>query len=297
MLVRAGPCTPQCPVDSRPRDSEHFGQIPNRVISRGMHAAQFRLLLLREPGLPAPQFPPCPGNRHALPGTHPDQVRLELGKGGQDVEEQLPHGVGGIMDRLSRGKLHALVFQLGRNAARIGNRPGEAVQLGHDQGVAFAHRGQHLFQAGPAAAGAGESLVGMDAIGRHIEVAQRLDLRGQVLSGRGTARVADAGCLRARECTDRGPPVQIKSYHSCETLPAPVFRRFRSRRRGVRMTVPLRTSAHGGTTGRPGDLRHPIRPCGDAQGVGNMGRIIRPECGLHEDGDGFSGFRMPGRGG
>ena len=89
----------------------------------------------------------------------------------------------------------------------------------------------------------------------------------------------------------------IKSYHSCETLPAPVFRRFRSRRRGVRMTVPLRTSAHGGTTGRPGDLRHPIRPCGDAQGVGNMGRIIRPECGLHEDGDGFSGFRMPGRGG
>ncbi len=40
----------------------------------------------------------CPRDGHPLAGSHPDQVDLELGEGGEDVEEQLPHRVVGVVD-------------------------------------------------------------------------------------------------------------------------------------------------------------------------------------------------------
>ena len=92
-----------------------------------MHAAQFLLLFPGKLRLLASQFPLCPGNRHTLPGTHSDQIHFELGKGGQDIEKEFPHGIGGIINRLSQGKFHAPVFQLGCDVSRIGHRPGEAI--------------------------------------------------------------------------------------------------------------------------------------------------------------------------
>jgi len=49
-------------------------------------------------GLPR-SLPLAQGHGHAFPGPHPQQVDLELGEGGEDVEEHLAHRVRGVVDR------------------------------------------------------------------------------------------------------------------------------------------------------------------------------------------------------
>src|ERR1700758_60491 len=53
--------------------------------------------------------------------------------------------------------------QVVTDGAGVGPRRGEPVELGHDQGVAFADGGQGLVQAGTATVGAGEAVVEGDA--------------------------------------------------------------------------------------------------------------------------------------
>ena len=77
--------------------------------------------------------------------------------------------------------------------AGVGHRPGEPVELGHDEGVAGADGGQGLVQAGAVAVGAGQPVVEVDAVFRDAELAQPVALRGEVLrrrwsSGRSRSR-------------------------------------------------------------------------------------------------------------
>nr|WP_245547189.1 hypothetical protein [Nocardia brevicatena] len=46
----------------------------------------------------APQFALGFGNGHTFAGAHTQQVDLELGDGGQDVEKHLAHGFGGVVE-------------------------------------------------------------------------------------------------------------------------------------------------------------------------------------------------------
>jgi hypothetical protein len=39
------------------------------------------------------------GDRHSFAGAHSQQVHLELGERGEDVEEAFAHGVAGVKDR------------------------------------------------------------------------------------------------------------------------------------------------------------------------------------------------------
>jgi hypothetical protein len=55
-----------------------------------------------ELGRLAAQFAAGAGDGHAFAGAHPQQVDLELGEGGQDVEEHRAHGVGGVVEGLLR---------------------------------------------------------------------------------------------------------------------------------------------------------------------------------------------------
>ena len=64
----------------------------------------------------------------------------------------------------------------------------------HDQGVALAHSGEGLIEAGPGAGGAGEAVVGVDAILGDAEVQEGLALGVQILAVGGTAGVSDEGC-------------------------------------------------------------------------------------------------------
>ena len=147
-----------------------------------MHAAEFPLLPIREFGLLAAQLPLGAGDGHALTGAHADEIGFELSKGGQDVEEHLSHGIAGVVERPAQGQFHASFLKLVGDGAGIRYGPGQAVEFGHDQGVALAHGGEGLVQAGSGAAGAGEAVVGVDAILGDAEFQEGLALGGQVLS-------------------------------------------------------------------------------------------------------------------
>jgi hypothetical protein len=56
------------------------------------NAPQLGALLARELGLAAAEAAFGAGHGHALAGAHPQQVDVELDKGGQDVENILPIG-------------------------------------------------------------------------------------------------------------------------------------------------------------------------------------------------------------
>jgi hypothetical protein len=112
-------------------------------------------------------------------------------KGGQDVEEHLAQGVGGIVDGAAEGKLDAAPDEGVADVAGIGNGPGEPVEFRHHEGVAGADGGQGLVQAGPGAAGAGEALVEVDPVVRDAERGQGLALGGEVLQHGGAPGVAD----------------------------------------------------------------------------------------------------------
>jgi hypothetical protein len=47
------------------------------------------------------------GDGHAFAGSEPEQVDFEFGEGGQDVEEHLTEGVGGVVDGAAERELDA----------------------------------------------------------------------------------------------------------------------------------------------------------------------------------------------
>src|SRR6266404_5997063 len=77
-------------VDRWAGDGEEFRQIVDRVLAGRVHPPQLFVLFVRELGALAPQLPLGAGHRHAFAGPQTDEVDLELGEGGQDVEEHLP---------------------------------------------------------------------------------------------------------------------------------------------------------------------------------------------------------------
>src|SRR4051794_18413424 len=92
-------------VDGRARDREQLGQIADRVLTGVVHAAQLAPLLVGELGLLvgelgllAAELAAGAGDRHALARAQADEVGLELGKGGENVEEHLPHWIGRVVD-------------------------------------------------------------------------------------------------------------------------------------------------------------------------------------------------------
>jgi len=86
------------PVNCQAGNREQLGQVADRVSAGVVHPAQFLLLPVGQLRLLAAQLAPCPSDGHALTGAQPDEVCLELGEGGEDVEEHLPHGIDGIID-------------------------------------------------------------------------------------------------------------------------------------------------------------------------------------------------------
>ena len=123
-----------------------------------------------------------------------------------------------------------------------GTGSGQAVEFGHDQGVAFAYGGEGLVEAWSGAGGTGEAVIGVDAIVGDTKLQERLLLGGQILLGGGTARVSDERCRHGENCTDRVPLPQLLPYHSYETLLAPVWRGS-GRRLGRPLEDPLAYSA------------------------------------------------------
>ena len=62
--------------------------------------------------------------------------------------------------------------------------PSQPVEFRHDQGVAGAHGDEGLVEAGSGAGGAGEAVIGVDAILDDAKLQERLALGGQILPDR-----------------------------------------------------------------------------------------------------------------
>ena len=88
----------------------------------------------------------------------------------------------------------------------------------------MAHGGEGLVEAGAGGGGAGEAVIGVDAILGDANLQERLALGRRILPVGGTARVSDERFGHGGKCTDRVPLPQLFPYHSYETLLAPVWR-------------------------------------------------------------------------
>ena len=199
----------ECAIHSWSWDREEFGEIADGILAGGMHAAEFPLLSVGKFGLFAARFPLGVGDGHALAGAHADEIGLELGEGGEGIEEHLSHGIARVVERPAEGQFHASFLELASDGAGIRDGPGEAVEFRHDQRVAIAHGGESLIEAGSGAGCAGESVVGVDAIWGDAEFQEGLALGGQILLVGGTAGVSDE-CSRDEGCR-HGISVRIGS--------------------------------------------------------------------------------------
>ena len=101
-----------------------------------MHAAEFPLLSVGEFGLLAAQFPLGASDGHALAGAHAAEIDFELGEGGEDIEEQLSHGIARVVERPAESQFHASFLKLLGDGAGIRDEPCQPVEFRHDQGVA-----------------------------------------------------------------------------------------------------------------------------------------------------------------
>jgi len=99
------------------------------------------------------------------------------------------------------------LMQAFRNAARdkgvgdkagIGNRPRQPVELGNDERVACADRGERLVETGPRTVRAGQAVVGVDPVGGNAELFEGGPLGGEVLLVGRAAGVADQGRRHGR---------------------------------------------------------------------------------------------------
>ena len=87
-----------------------------------MHAAGFPLLSVDSLGCLPRNSPPSAGDGHTLAGAHADEIGFELGEGGEDIEEQLPHRIARVVERPDEGPVSCLVPEADRrwNTAHLG---------------------------------------------------------------------------------------------------------------------------------------------------------------------------------
>jgi hypothetical protein len=101
---------------------------------------------------------PGPGSGQAGGGAFADEVALELGQGGEDVEDELAAGGGGVDRLLQAAEPDATLSQVGDGVDQVPERSAEAVELPDDQGVAGAQLVQDLGEDRSVAAGAAGGL-------------------------------------------------------------------------------------------------------------------------------------------
>src|ERR1039457_1727765 len=143
-------CLLQFPVDGGPRHPEQLRQLGRSLLAFPVELEQVCPLLAVEPGLLALELSALAGPGHALDRAEPDDVHLELGERGEDVEEHLAERVGRVVhagtdlqagsaaddevcegtpsgaDRANRSSLGTIRVSPEYTAANAWSRPGRA---------------------------------------------------------------------------------------------------------------------------------------------------------------------------
>ena len=160
-----------------------------------MHAAEFPLLLDGQFGLLAAQFPLDTGDGLALAGAHADDVGLELGEGAKDIEEHLFHRIARGVERPATGQFRAAFLKQIGDGAHVRDGLGQSILFRHDQGAALARGDESLVEAGPGARGAGEAVIGVDAILNDAQLQEGLTLSCQISPASGPACVSESDAI------------------------------------------------------------------------------------------------------
>jgi hypothetical protein len=128
---------------------------------------------------------------HTLSGPQPDEVGFELGNHGEDVEEQSPNWIGGIVNGPAQIESYLAHGQLvgDRPCVREGSR--QSIEFGDHKGVAFSTGGQGLAKTRPFAVGTGQSVINVNPAGSHPERGEAVALGCEVLLISGYSGVSD----------------------------------------------------------------------------------------------------------
>ena len=140
-----------------------------------------RLLTMVQLWLLATQTPFGFGYLHALSGAQPNQVRLELSNHREHIEQQPADRIRRVVDRSAEIEPNLPHSQLVLDCPRVGQRPGQPVELGDDQGVAFTASGQSFTQTWPLPVCAGKTVVHVHPAHVHTQHGKPVTLSGQVL--------------------------------------------------------------------------------------------------------------------
>jgi hypothetical protein len=143
------------------------------------------------------------GDLHAFAGAGAgaDEVGLEFGDHGQDVEEEFADGVGGVVDGSAEAELDVPLGEVLDDVACVGQRAGEPVQLGDHQGVADPAGGEGLLESGALAVSSGEAVVDVDQVVRDSERLEAGLLGAEVLLVGGDSGVTRPGAVTCLECS------------------------------------------------------------------------------------------------
>ena len=125
---------------------------------------EVRLLPRTELGLLAPQPALGPGDGHALPSPGTGKVSFKLGDDTESGKQQPADWVCRIVHRAADVQLDAVGGEFVNDVAGVRNRPGEPVELCHNERVAAAAGGERLAQSGPVAIGTGQAVVDIDPL-------------------------------------------------------------------------------------------------------------------------------------
>jgi hypothetical protein len=109
-------------------------------------------------------------------GALADQVSLELCDDREHVEQQPANGVIGIVQRAGDLQAHLSAGEFVDDVPRIGQRAGEAVELGDHERVAGAAGGERLAEPGTLAVASRQSVVEVDSLEGDAELGESVSL-------------------------------------------------------------------------------------------------------------------------
>jgi hypothetical protein len=101
-----------------------------------------------------PWRPRGPGGGQPRGGAFANEVAFELRQGREDVEDELAAGGGGVDCLLQAPESDPALSQSSDGVDQVAERPAEAVELPHNQGVTRPQLVQELLENGPVGAGA-----------------------------------------------------------------------------------------------------------------------------------------------
>lgn len=154
----------------------------------------------------APQLSFGPGNGHPLAGPMSDEVGFELGKGRENVEEELAHRVGGVVDGRPDLELDSPLGEVISDLSRVRNGPGQPIKLGNDEGIPASGGGKCLLETGSRLVPSSESVIGVNPVCVHAKLTERLFLHCEILFVSGATGVPDLDELHIPMCNVRGAP-------------------------------------------------------------------------------------------